>query len=209
MPGSTRIVDYIGRGIHDDRPDPPPIGPGTTAIYYETDTNTAFVWDGSVWQGFSLVGSSGVTNVDLVMPSELLVAGGPVTTTGTFTVTWDDEVGNVVLASPSDGSSGPPSFRSLVAADLPSAPVPYNIVVMTDNLTLASGHTFVRTNFSGTKTLTFPLASLNAGLAILLTHIGGGTLNFAAQGGEDASYIGISEESHWISDGTKWYEIDL
>ena len=51
MTVSTSILDYLGEGTHADRPAAPPIGAGGIAIYYETDTTSAFLWDtaGAAW----------------------------------------------------------------------------------------------------------------------------------------------------------------
>lgn len=61
-----------------------------------------------------------VTSVAITVPSILSVAGSPVTTTGTFAVTLATEAANVVFAGPVSGGSATPTFRALVAADLPS-----------------------------------------------------------------------------------------
>src|SRR4029453_12233700 len=68
----------------------------------------------------------GAISVELLMPPEFGVAGSPVVSAGTLLVTWDAVVGNKVLASPADGSSGSPAFRHLTARDgnLPSVAIP-------------------------------------------------------------------------------------
>ncbi len=53
------------------------------------------------------------------MPSEFLVAGSPVTTSGGFTVSLGTEVANTVWAGPTSGVAAAPAFRALVGADLP------------------------------------------------------------------------------------------
>ena len=65
-------------------------------------------------------GSGSVTSVTLVMPGEFSVAGSPITSSGTFTVTKGNQSANQIYAGPSSGSAVPPTFRSLVAADLPA-----------------------------------------------------------------------------------------
>jgi hypothetical protein len=64
--------------------------------------------------------SIGVTSVGLSLPSEFAISGSPVTGSGTLTGTWNNQNANQVLAGPSTGSPATPSFRSLVAADIPS-----------------------------------------------------------------------------------------
>ena len=66
-------------------------------------------------------GASGgpVTSVGLSMPSIFSVSGSPITVAGTFAVTLASETANTVFAAP-NGTAGTPSFRTLVAADIPS-----------------------------------------------------------------------------------------
>jgi len=61
-----------------------------------------------------------VTSVDITVPSFLSVSGGPITTSGTFAIGVADQTGNTVFSSPADGSSGPPTFRTLVPSDIPN-----------------------------------------------------------------------------------------
>lgn len=64
-------------------------------------------------------GTGTVTSVALTAPSEISVSGSPITTSGTFALTWANQTTNKVFASP-NGSTGTPAFRALVAADIPS-----------------------------------------------------------------------------------------
>lgn len=62
-----------------------------------------------------------VTSVGLVMPSAVFdVSGSPVTSSGNITVTLDTQTANTVWAGPNTGSPAAPTFRALVAADLPA-----------------------------------------------------------------------------------------
>lgn len=61
-----------------------------------------------------------VTSVGLSLPSIFSVSNSPVTTSGTLTGTLDNQSVNTVLAGPTTGSSGAPTFRTLVSADIPS-----------------------------------------------------------------------------------------
>lgn len=74
-------------------------------------------WNGSAWAGTT--GSGTVTNVALSLPSVFNVSGSPVTTTGTLTATLANQTQNQIWASP-NGSTGAPTFRAMVAADLPT-----------------------------------------------------------------------------------------
>lgn len=68
-------------------------------------------------------GSGTVTSVALTAPSILSVAGSPVTTSGTLALTLANQSANTVFAGPSSGGAAAPTFRSLVANDLPSTAV--------------------------------------------------------------------------------------
>lgn len=65
-------------------------------------------------------GGGTVTSVGLVMPSIFAVAGSPVTSSGAFTVTFNTEAANTVFAGPASGGAASPTFRALVAADVPA-----------------------------------------------------------------------------------------
>ncbi len=60
-----------------------------------------------------------VTSVGLSLPGIFLVAGSPVTGSGTLTASLVSQAANKIFASPS-GGTGAPSFRSLVTADIPN-----------------------------------------------------------------------------------------
>ena len=64
-------------------------------------------------------GSGTVTSVSLAMPSIFTVTGSPVTTSGTLTADLNTQSANTFLAAP-NGSSGVPSFRTILAADIPT-----------------------------------------------------------------------------------------
>ena len=64
-------------------------------------------------------GSGSVTSVGLSMPSEFTVSNSPITGSGTLTVSKATQDANEVYAGPSSGSADAPSFRALVANDIP------------------------------------------------------------------------------------------
>lgn len=64
-------------------------------------------------------GTGTVTSVGLSLPSIFSVSGSPVTVSGTLTGTLTNQTANQVFASP-NGTSGTPTFRSLVASDIPT-----------------------------------------------------------------------------------------
>lgn len=87
-------------------------------LYYKT---TDLVSTG--WVALGAGGGGGtVTSVGLTAPADLFVSpvvGSPVTTTGTLALALASQTANRVFASP-DAVPGTPTFRALVANDIPS-----------------------------------------------------------------------------------------
>lgn len=61
-----------------------------------------------------------VTSVALGAPGMFTVSGSPVTASGTLTLALANQNANLVFAGPASGAAAAPTFRSLVAADLPA-----------------------------------------------------------------------------------------
>lgn len=65
-------------------------------------------------------GSAGtVTSVALSLPATFSVSGSPITSSGTFTVTFANQTANRFLAGPSSGGATTPTWRAIVQGDLP------------------------------------------------------------------------------------------
>ena len=131
-----------------------------------------------------------VTSVGLTLPNIFTVTNSPVTTTGSLTATLASQSANRMFASP-NGSAGQPTFRSLVAADLPTvtiakggteltSPIPNNFV-LSSNGSAYQGREILPT---GGLTAVFAPASITLGLNPALINITGfaGTLT-SAKGG--------------------------
>jgi len=71
-------------------------------------------------QAITTQGGGTVTSVGLTMPAEFAVAGSPVTVSGNLAVTKAAQNINLVYAGPSSGPAAAPTFRALVASDLPA-----------------------------------------------------------------------------------------
>ncbi len=90
---------------------------GATTFTLHADDAVIIENDGQMWRVMSQIG---VTSVALTMPVEFAVSGSPVTGDGTFAVTKATETANTVWAGPTTGAAAQPTFRALVAADIPS-----------------------------------------------------------------------------------------
>lgn len=71
------------------------------------------------WVAPGTLGGGTVSSVDLALPSIFTVSGNPVTTTGTLTAVLANQAPNLIFAGPPSGGAADPTFRSIVAADLP------------------------------------------------------------------------------------------
>jgi hypothetical protein len=123
-----------------------------------------------------------VTSVGLTLPNIFTVTNSPVTTTGSLTATLASQSANRIFASP-NGSSGTPTFRSLLAGDLPTVPIDKGglnlTTVATNNQVLASngtGYEGRTISISTGLTLTQSAGSIAFGLDlpnINITSLGG------------------------------------
>lgn len=88
----------------------------TDALYILTATTPTWVAVGGGGGG----GGGTVTSVSLSAPSFLTVSGSPVTTSGTLAMTLAVQNANKAFIGPTTGADAAPTFRYLVAADIPS-----------------------------------------------------------------------------------------
>ncbi len=75
--------------------------------------------DGNGVASVSAGGTGTVTSVGLALPAEFSVSNSPVTGAGNLTGTWVSQVAKWVLAAP-NASAGTPTFRALLASDIPA-----------------------------------------------------------------------------------------
>jgi len=80
-------------------------------------------YNGYEWVSSALTASGGgtLTSVGLTAPSEITVSNSPITTAGNIAISWANQTAAKFFASPS-GSTGTPSFRTIVEQDIPSLP---------------------------------------------------------------------------------------
>lgn len=77
-------------------------------------------------------GTGTVTSVALTAPAIFAVANSPVTTAGSLDITLVNQSPNLVFASPTTAPAAPPTFRTLVAADLGTGTATVNTVLRGD-----------------------------------------------------------------------------
>lgn len=116
---------------------------------------------------YTATGSGTVTSVGLALPSIFSVSGSPVTTAGTLTGALATQTANLVFSGPTSGGAAAPTFRSLVAADIPSLSATY--------LPLAGGTMSGAITLSGTQLGTYSLGGTPTLAATLA--LGGQTLS--------------------------------
>jgi hypothetical protein len=144
-------------------------------LLYDSVTNT--------WAPGSVAGTGTVTSVAISPPPELNVAGSPITSAGTFTLSWADEAQATVLSGPT-GATGPPTFRTLVKTDIPNIDEAQVINLVTDLANTVPTSRAVNTTsplagggpLSGDLTLT--VGTFGNAVSGVVPASGGGTTNF-------------------------------
>ena len=104
-------------------------------------------------QGY-LTSATGVTSVALSLPGIFSVSGSPVTTTGTLSASLSAQSQNAVFAGPTSGGTGTPTFRALVAGDIPDITASY--------LSTAGGSVSGNLTVGGDLTVNGTLTSINS-----------------------------------------------
>lgn len=133
---------------------------GTALVINVTDTGgsgTFSLWNVSISgtrgptgaSGSGTVSSVGMTGDGVIFNAT--VTGSPVTSTGTLVPALLTKTANTVLAGPTTGSAATPTFRALVAADIPVATSSANGAVQPDNstITISGGVISAALNLSG------------------------------------------------------------
>jgi len=111
-------------------------------------------------------GTGTVTSVALTAPVEFTVGGSPITLSGTLAISKANENANTVWAGPTSGGAAVPTFRALVAADIPAGTGTVSSVAFSQSVpaifSQATAGSPVTT--SGTISSTVALVNQNANL---------------------------------------------
>lgn len=113
-------------------------------------------------------GNGTVTSVGLTAPNIFSVSGSPVIGAGTIDLSLTTKTANFIFAGPTTGSAAAPTFRALVAADIPSLSAVYLSLgggTLTGGLIGTTGSfssTLGASNLSGTNTGDITLAAVGS-----------------------------------------------
>ena len=137
------------------------------------------------WTNATSATNGTVTSVGLSAPS-IFTTGSPVTSSGTLSFSLNNQSANSVFAGPASGSAAQPSFRTLVASDIPAG-LPYQaqgnyIANLTGDIT-ASG--------PGTATATLATVNSNTGTYQGITVNGKGLVTSAV----NQNYLTVASAS--------------
>ena len=150
---------------------------------FTTDTYLLYVGQGGVNRLIN--GTGTVTSVGLSMPSIFSVSGSPVTASGTLTAALATQVANTIFAGPSSGADAAPTFRALVADDVPNLAASK---ITTGTLATARGGTGLDASAASNGQLLIgngsglTLAALTAGSGVSITN-GAGSISISGTGG--------------------------
>jgi hypothetical protein len=139
-------------------------------------------------------GSGTVTSVGMTVPSFLAVSPSTVTTAGTFAVTASNQNANLVFAGPSSGAAAAPTFRTLVAADIPVLNLGINGQSTSYTLVASDANKMIWMDSASAETITVPLSTFQTGDQILIMRKGAGTVTVVA-----ASGVSISSRAGYLS----------
>lgn len=117
------------------KPTPPPLWTNTFDLTAATLPPGKAALGNEVLNTGGVPGGGTVTSVGLDLPaSTFSVTGSPVTTAGTLTGAFTTQTANFVFAGPATGIPAVPTWRALVAADIPGL-TPNAITALTNDVT--------------------------------------------------------------------------
>ena len=101
-----------------------PSGANAGRVIYWTAADTAAnhlkVYNGTAWKTIAYTDDVPTISISLTAPDLFTVTGSPANASGTLDFEWNTAAINTVLAGPGTGTAAIPTFRALVAADIPT-----------------------------------------------------------------------------------------
>jgi hypothetical protein len=120
---------------------------GAGLLYF--NINNLITFNDGIWQGggtISISSLTGVSSVDLAVPSWLSVSGNPITTAGTITLSPNPALPpGMALMSPASGN-GPLQLRTIQASDLPTSVTSPTVTVTSPLVAKGDLYTFTTTD---------------------------------------------------------------
>lgn len=136
------------------------------------------------------------------------VGSSPLTVNGTITITLNTQAANKVFAGPTTGVNAQPTFRSLVAADVPA--LPYVVSIGSSNLTVGGTASVPAINLSTAQVTNIGLGGTALQSASVVDSItGAGTSGSPLQLVGDTAAPGNSKFYGTNSSGTRGWFADL
>ena len=179
------------------------LGSGATATTpAASDNSTKVATTAYVQTELTNFGAGTVTSVGLSLPAGLFtVSGSPVTSSGTLSASLDTQTANYVWAGPTTGAASAPTFRALVAGDIPdlsSTYLPTSGGTISSNLTI-TGDLTVNGTTTTVNSTTIDVADKN----ITLGNVGTPTDTTADGGG--ISLLGATTKTFsWSNTTDSW-----
>lgn len=147
-------------------------------------------------------GTGTVASVALSLPNIFSVSGSPVTSSGTLTGTLASQTANYVFAAPA-GSAGTPSFRALVAGDIPdlsSVYLPTSGGTISSNLTITGDLTVNGTTTTvNSTTVTVDDKNIELGSVASPSDAGADGGGITLKGTTDKTFNWVDATDAWTS----------
>ncbi len=207
-------LNLVGPFVGSDNP-----GVATNVTLPQATTSVDGYLSHTDWNTFNSRGSGTVTSVALTGDGTVFnsaVTGSPITSSGTFAPSLHTQLANTVLAGATSGGAVAPTFRALVAADLPSSGVTaasYTFASITVNaqgqVTAASSGTAASSvsNSDGTLTISPNTGAIVASLA--LGHVNTWTAKQSYTTISSAAALNLvpfaGDPSSGLTNGDMWY----
>lgn len=162
-----------------------PTQTGNSGKYLSTNGTTA------AWSTVS----GGVSSVDMSVPSFLSVAGNPIVSSGTFAITLANQNANRIFAGPSSGGAAAPSFRALVATDIPDLSVTYSSAAA---FTPWTSYTPTFTAWGSESNVTARWRRMGGSLEVLITATAGTATGSEARVSFPGAAAGNPVSASWL-----------